>query len=102
MLKIYVLIFSYCLVGFQADSACDENWVDRPFSDSCYFFSENTANSNDAQTACTSFGGHLVSIITSEEQLFIQSIDLTSYYTGFIQIKIYLIILNTFSLLNIG
>lgn len=77
MSKIYILLL-FCLVGLKAqvEGACDENWIDRPYSDSCYFFSENTANSNDAQTACKSFGGQLLSITSSEEQLFVQSIYL--------------------------
>ncbi|XP_052799392.1 type-2 ice-structuring protein-like [Mya arenaria] len=54
---------------YQKIKGCPEGWV--AFYKSCYFFSTNLANWNNAEDHCISLGGHLATVRTIEEHQFI-------------------------------
>lgn len=51
----------------------DVAWLHRPFSSSCYYFSDDSTPRYDAEKMCKSLGGSLVSILGHDEQLFVQN-----------------------------
>ncbi len=69
---IFVIVVFLTTVASQ-DSNCPSGWLSQPYSDSCYFFSTNTVNQNNAVKECQKLGASLVSVTSVAEQVFLQS-----------------------------
>jgi hypothetical protein len=52
---------------------CDFGWYERPFSSSCYLIKETKVTFREAKNNCNQENAELITIISAEEQLYIQS-----------------------------
>ncbi len=78
MIKIKFSVLFLCLITTIDCQNCEDGWIKRPNSNSCYFFSTENATKLEAFQKCTDFGtsepSYLVSINDDTEQSFIGSI----------------------------
>ncbi len=52
---------------------CDYGWLEMPFSSSCYLIKEDLVTFNEAKNGCDDVNSQVVSVTSTEEQLFLQS-----------------------------
>jgi len=71
-------------ISYYQRKFCPLNW--QAFNHHCYYFGLELKSWNDAKLYCKEFGGHLVSVLDSKMQIFLQ--ELAIQYPGSAQIAI--------------